>query len=675
MQSGSFHMSVTVVMTLLLAIIDVKASGEYCHGWHDSQGTWREGFQCPERFDSGDAIICCGKCELRYCCTSTEARLDQGACENDKQTREPGSDSKENKDNGAALELKFCCPHEVAPIGFQAAVPRAIGSGLQGISKSALTQQGPVLQNGSSVGARGMSDGRIRVQVQSNWSRPLGMVGAALEALGAGRLLETIPMMASTGTSRGSSSRQSSTATSSSSSAQSSARPPALLHAQAGCCLPPDTGVYVNMPPNFSLLSCQQAAQILHPQYIGYALQHEAIAPSPAPFLHPPTGYRPLQSPFPPLTNMASEPKHPLMTMSFYLSAVTNQLTPTAHALFIPYKFYGIEVWTLGRPGKRVRRESVRCGDGPEQAWSAEYGARSTEAQSSFLPVVGRPVCMRDKQQLHTQCPPLPKVLYSSDQNFGKATVGRGHSVPPYPHHGYSRNSAPQQLQSSPMGLWQVGQANSQRAASSASFETKFAHWRSGDSLTCFTTNSCRLTLPSPPGADSQMAPQIGADDQGQSGRDGFRTASLTGSTAQPKYGVLDHVSQHGCSWVHRPRLQLLNLLKQRLPKTNVLSASLPPPWGGQPNTAPGGTPGQSRLWRDGELNPVSVASVRHCNHWTTREAPSLSILSTMFAAESWFPIKLDQSPPLVAFLARADSGRTGNQTPVSVGSVDCCQF
>lgn len=94
-------MSVTVVVTLLLAIIDVKASGEYCHGWHDTQGTWREGFQCPEKFDGEDAIICCGKCELRYCCSRNEARLDQGTCDNDKQAQQPGTDSKENKETGA----------------------------------------------------------------------------------------------------------------------------------------------------------------------------------------------------------------------------------------------------------------------------------------------------------------------------------------------------------------------------------------------------------------------------------------------------------------------------------------------------------------------------------------------------------------------------------------------
>lgn len=94
-------MSVTAIVTLLLVIIDVKASGEFCHGWRDSQGVWKEGFQCPEKIDGVDAIICCGKCELRYCCSSTDARLDQGSCDNDRQSPEPGTNNKENKDSGA----------------------------------------------------------------------------------------------------------------------------------------------------------------------------------------------------------------------------------------------------------------------------------------------------------------------------------------------------------------------------------------------------------------------------------------------------------------------------------------------------------------------------------------------------------------------------------------------
>ncbi|XP_016359153.1 protein shisa-2-like [Sinocyclocheilus anshuiensis] len=256
-----FPMAVSVVSTLL-TIINVKASGEYCHGFHDAQGAWRDGFQCPERFDSAESIICCGKCELRYCCSSTEARLDQGACDNDKQTQDINTGNKDEKNSGA----------------------------------------GPKQEPSSGGGSGGGSS--------------------------SGRVLETIPMMASTGTSRGSSSRQSSTATSSSSSAPPAAFRPApapLLRTQASCCLPPDANVYMNMPTNFSVLNCQQATQILphqgqflHPQYIGFA---HPITPAPV-FLDPAqAGYRPLQSPFPPPTSVASvasvtgDQKYPPVTM------------------------------------------------------------------------------------------------------------------------------------------------------------------------------------------------------------------------------------------------------------------------------------------------------------------------------------------------------------------------
>lgn len=96
-------MSVTVITALLMVVMEVKASGEYCHGWQDTQGVWKEGFQCPEKIDGDDAIICCGKCELRYCCSSTEARLDQGSCDNDRQAQEPGADSKDNKESDAGM--------------------------------------------------------------------------------------------------------------------------------------------------------------------------------------------------------------------------------------------------------------------------------------------------------------------------------------------------------------------------------------------------------------------------------------------------------------------------------------------------------------------------------------------------------------------------------------------
>lgn len=101
MRGGGFPAYVPAIVTLLLVSINVKASGEYCHGWQDAQGAWKEGFQCPEKIDGEDSIICCGKCELRYCCSSTDARLDQGSCDNDRQAQEPGTESKENKDSGA----------------------------------------------------------------------------------------------------------------------------------------------------------------------------------------------------------------------------------------------------------------------------------------------------------------------------------------------------------------------------------------------------------------------------------------------------------------------------------------------------------------------------------------------------------------------------------------------
>ncbi|XP_061094936.1 protein shisa-2 [Conger conger] len=275
---------VSVTLILLLAVIEVKASGEYCHGWHDSEGTRREGFQCPERFDSDDAIICCGQCELRYCCTNSDARLDQGTCENDKQTRESDSDSKENKSNGA---VPIYVPFLVVGAVFVCFV--LLGSVVAMCCCRCLRPK----QEQSPVSAAG------------------GMAGGGPGA-GPGHLPEAIPMMASAGMSCDSSSQQSSAAASSST--HSSVQPLPLLCTQAGCSLSHDTGVYINMPPNFSLLNCQQAVQILHPQYIGYTM-HEAIAPSPTTFLHPSQGYWPLQTRFLPPASMASEPKHPPITV------------------------------------------------------------------------------------------------------------------------------------------------------------------------------------------------------------------------------------------------------------------------------------------------------------------------------------------------------------------------
>ncbi|XP_026220101.1 protein shisa-2 [Anabas testudineus] len=289
MWGGGFPMSVTAIVTLLLAIVDVKASGEYCHGWLDSQGVWKEGFQCPEKIDAEDALICCGKCELRYCCSSTDARLDQGSCENDRQAQEPGTENKENKETGA---VPIYVPFLIVGSVFVAFI--LMGSVVAVCCCRCLRPK----QELSSGGATG---------------------GAA----SSGRLLETIPMMAST--SRGSSSCQSSTATSSSSSAPPAAprpAPPPMIRAQASCCLTPDASVFVNMPTNFSVLNCQQATQImphqgqfLHPQFIGYA---HPVSPTPT-FIDPTQGgYRPLQSPCPPPTggsSVTSDQKYPPVTV------------------------------------------------------------------------------------------------------------------------------------------------------------------------------------------------------------------------------------------------------------------------------------------------------------------------------------------------------------------------
>ncbi|XP_029002168.1 protein shisa-2 [Betta splendens] len=283
--------SVTAMVTLLVVVVDVESSGEYCHGWFDPQGAWKEGFQCPEKIDAEHALICCGKCELRYCCSSSDARLDQGSCDNDQQVQEPGAENKENKDSGA---VPIYVPFLIVGSVFVAFVLM-----------------------GSVVAVCCCRCLRPKQELS-----PGGAAGAAAAA-GGGRLLEAIPMMAST--SRGSSSCQSSTATSSSSSAPPPAprpAPPPLIRAQASCCLTPDASVFVNMPTNFSVLNCQQATQImphqgqfLHPQYIGYAHPMAAAAA----FIDPTQGgYRPLQSPCPPppgASSVTSDQKYPPVTV------------------------------------------------------------------------------------------------------------------------------------------------------------------------------------------------------------------------------------------------------------------------------------------------------------------------------------------------------------------------
>ncbi|XP_015672524.1 protein shisa-2 homolog [Protobothrops mucrosquamatus] len=264
-----------LLLPLLLVGLTARgalASGEYCHGWQDG-ASWREGFQCPEHFDDGDATICCGTCALRYCCSRPEVRLDQGMCDNDRQQggAEHGRPDKDVPDSAA---VPIYVPFLIVGSVFVAFI---------------------IL--GSLVAACCCRCLRPKQEPQQS------------RAPGGNRIMETIPMIPSASTSRGSSSRQSSTAASSSSSANSGARA-APTRSQANCCLPEGTmnNVYVNMPTNFSVLNCQQATQIvphqgqyLHPQYVGYAVQHDSMPmASVPPFLDSlQSGYRPVQSPYP----------------------------------------------------------------------------------------------------------------------------------------------------------------------------------------------------------------------------------------------------------------------------------------------------------------------------------------------------------------------------------------
>uniref|UniRef100_A0A8B9HC18 Shisa N-terminal domain-containing protein n=1 Tax=Astyanax mexicanus TaxID=7994 RepID=A0A8B9HC18_ASTMX len=78
----------SVAVTLLVGV-----GGEYCHGWLDSRAQWRDGFHCPERTDGREAVLCCGHCDLRYCCGDSRARLDQGDCTDTSRGQQtPGTD-------------------------------------------------------------------------------------------------------------------------------------------------------------------------------------------------------------------------------------------------------------------------------------------------------------------------------------------------------------------------------------------------------------------------------------------------------------------------------------------------------------------------------------------------------------------------------------------------------
>ncbi|XP_032878677.1 protein shisa-2 homolog [Amblyraja radiata] len=265
-----------VLGTLLLPPAPAAASGEYCHGWMDTQGTWHGGFQCPERFDSGTATICCGSCSLRYCCASADARLDQGHCDNDQPAgSNDGPGGGEGRDGGNSSAVPIYVPFLIVGSVFVAFI--IIGSFVAACCCKCLKPKQEQQQNRTPA---------------------------------ASRLMESIPMISSSGNPRGSSSRQSSTAASSSSSANSGARGPPV-RTQGNCCLPAEgamNNIYLNVPPSFSVVSCQQAppilqhqAQFLHPQYLGFAVQHDSLAMTPTPpYMEGlQNGYRQMQTSFP----------------------------------------------------------------------------------------------------------------------------------------------------------------------------------------------------------------------------------------------------------------------------------------------------------------------------------------------------------------------------------------
>ncbi|XP_053129332.1 uncharacterized protein LOC128335323 [Hemicordylus capensis] len=61
--------------------------GEVCRLWTYAPEPSADAFQCPKQLDGADAKFCCGTCQLPYCCSSGEARLDQRHCYLDAQLK------------------------------------------------------------------------------------------------------------------------------------------------------------------------------------------------------------------------------------------------------------------------------------------------------------------------------------------------------------------------------------------------------------------------------------------------------------------------------------------------------------------------------------------------------------------------------------------------------------
>ncbi|XP_020846536.1 protein shisa-3 homolog isoform X1 [Phascolarctos cinereus] len=233
-------MGALLALCLLLAWlrwgpVGAQQDGEYCHGWVDAHGNYHEGFQCPEDFDTLDATICCGSCALRYCCAAADARLEQGACTNDRgELEHPGITAQ-----------PVYVPFLIVGSIFIAFI--ILGSLVAIYCCTCLrpkqTSQQPI---------------RFSLRSYQN---------------------ETLPMIL-TSTNLRTPSRQSSTATSSSSNG-GSIRRFSFARAESGCLVPSPPPPYTSgcLQTGHSIHLTQPSGFLVSPQYFAYPLQQEPTLP------------------------------------------------------------------------------------------------------------------------------------------------------------------------------------------------------------------------------------------------------------------------------------------------------------------------------------------------------------------------------------------------------------
>ncbi|KAM8952622.1 protein shisa-1-like [Pelodytes ibericus] len=210
-------MRVSLVLALLLLGSCMGQDGEYCHGWADHYGGWHPGFQCPERYDPLEATYCCGSCTLKYCCTASEARLDQGLCPSEGQEPATGVPTKE-----IPVPVPMYFPFLLVGGTFLTFV--VLGSLVGVCCCKCLTPENETQASGPTA-------------IQS-------------------RLLVPEP------------SRELSRHSSSSS---SSVARPSLGHRPQNICTlgPENMNLYMTMPAAFSMMGCPQGAQFIHPSTAG----------------------------------------------------------------------------------------------------------------------------------------------------------------------------------------------------------------------------------------------------------------------------------------------------------------------------------------------------------------------------------------------------------------------